>query len=68
MYDTTDALPCLNCEADPVLAHVIPDGWHVICPACGNKTEFFASEDDAVDAWNGGPSYRETLERLRASI
>jgi hypothetical protein len=66
MYDAVHALPCLNCEAEPVLTEVKPDGWRLICPRCKNKTRFYAEANDAIDAWNGGPEHRLEMERLSA--
>lgn len=64
MFDC-DGLPCILCVGEPVLVQVIGAGWRVICENCHHKTGFHPTEDGAVDAWNGGPSYREMFEAQR---
>lgn len=68
MHERADILPCLNCEGAALAVEVHGLGWRVICPDCKAKTRSFEKEDEAVDAWNGGPLHRETVDRLLAQI
>lgn len=59
------ALPCLNCEGEPIIADVKGAGFRLVCPDCGCRGRFHSTENEAIDAWNGGPEHREAIEKIQ---
>lgn len=49
---SANKLTCSCRFGNPELRHSSEGGWYVICEHCGDFTEGYATEQEAIDAWN----------------